>query len=78
MAEDEDASAVRADEAVGQLQQNALAAARRAEQQASFAVLYLEGDVLEYVIAIEGDGDIVEDDRRCVGLGLIAAGGGFL
>jgi hypothetical protein len=60
--EDEDTAGVGADEAIGELEQNAFADAGGAKKDAHFAWAHLEGDVFEDRLALEADGDVVEDD----------------
>ena len=63
-AEDEDATGVGAEQAVGELEQDAFADAGGAEEDAHFAGAHLEGDVFEDGLLLEADGDVVEDDDR--------------
>jgi len=62
VAEDVDGSGVGLEEAVDELHEDGFAAACRAEDDAGFAALDGEGDVLEDGFDVEDDGDIVDDD----------------
>ncbi len=61
VAEDVDGAGVRLEEAVDELHQNGFAAACWAENDAGFATLDGEGDVLQDGFDVEDDGDIVDD-----------------
>ena len=69
LAEDADRSRVRAKQTIGQLHQDGFAAARRSKNDASFAALDGEGDVLEHRLVVEGDRDVVVDDDRLSRIG---------
>ncbi len=69
LTEDADGAGVRSDEAVGELHQNGLSSASRAENDAGLAALDGEGDVLQDGLDVEGDGDVFEDDDRLRGVG---------
>ena len=60
-AEDEDAAGVGAEQAVGQLEEDALAYAGGTEEDAHLAGADLEGDVFKDRLLLKGDGDIVEN-----------------
>ena len=62
VAEDVDGSGVGLEEAVDELHEDGFAAACRAEDDAGFAALDGEGDVLEDGFDVEDDGNIVDDD----------------
>jgi len=63
-AEEQDAAFIGAQQAVGELEQDALAYASRAEQDASLSGRDGEADVLQHRRAIEGDGDVAKDHHR--------------
>ena len=69
LAEDVDAPGVGQQESVGELEQHALAASRGTEHDARLARHHLEGDVLQDLVSVEGDGNVVEDDHRVGGRG---------
>ena len=46
----------------GELHQDGLSAASGAEDDAGFAAIDGEGDVLQHGLDVEGDGDVFEDD----------------
>ena len=60
-AEEQDAALVGAEQAVGQLEQDALAHAGGPEQDARLSRRYGEADVLKHRRAVEGDGDVAKD-----------------
>ena len=64
LAEEQDAALVRAQQAVGELEQDALAHAGWSEQDAGLPRRYREADVLKDWRAVEGDGDVAKGDNR--------------
>jgi hypothetical protein len=74
-AEEQDAALVGAQQAVGQLEQDALAHAGGAEQNARLSRRNGEADVFEHRRAVEGDGDVAKDDDRAGGEGCLPAPG---
>lgn len=76
VAEDLNGAGVGLEEAVDELQEDGFAAACGAEDDAGFAALDGEGDVLEDGLYIEGDGDVFDDNDGLLRVGFVLEGCG--
>ena len=63
-AENRNGSGVRPHQSIRELEQHALAAARRPQQDSGFARRYGQRDIFENLLAFKPDRDVIEDNDR--------------